>query len=148
MSILTIARDTLKDLPISDILRERLAMALDLAAQSETKHEETKSQLARTEAVLERERLDHENTKSELETLRKLHHEATFIHKATEFRKGVRTNNQWLAFCPKCHMPAVHRGGRFTFHCSDLQCRWESAIHYSEMDKALEEVAAMGQGVA
>jgi hypothetical protein len=28
------------------------------------------------------------------------------IHNCIEFRKGKRTGDNWLAFCPKCHMPA------------------------------------------
>jgi hypothetical protein len=28
------------------------------------------------------------------------------IHKGIEFRRGKRTNDKWIGFCPKCHMPA------------------------------------------
>jgi hypothetical protein len=28
------------------------------------------------------------------------------IHRGIEFRRGKRTLNKWLAFCPKCHAPA------------------------------------------
>ena len=28
------------------------------------------------------------------------------IHHIIEFRRGRRTGNKWMAFCPKCKMPA------------------------------------------
>ncbi|MBI2812918.1 MAG: hypothetical protein HYX71_01380 [Opitutae bacterium] len=40
MGLLETARDALKDLPVSDILRERLSLALDQATASEKKIDE------------------------------------------------------------------------------------------------------------
>jgi hypothetical protein len=28
------------------------------------------------------------------------------IHKMVEFRRGKRTGDKWMAFCPKCGLPA------------------------------------------
>ena len=28
------------------------------------------------------------------------------INKGIEFRRGKRTGNKWMGFCPKCHMPS------------------------------------------
>jgi len=41
------------------------------------------------------------------------------IHSAIEFRRGKRTGNQWMPFCPKCHMPAVN--SNFAYH-NQLAC--------------------------
>jgi hypothetical protein len=35
MGLLDLARDTLKEIPMADVLRERLSLALDLAANAE-----------------------------------------------------------------------------------------------------------------
>jgi len=123
MSLLDIARDTLKDLPVSDILRERLSLALDLAAQAEIKHEETKAKLARSEASLERERLDHKQTREQLQRLQEEHSEEIRIHgSGVEFRRGKRTGGKWLPFCPKCHLPATGEG---IVSCPDKKkCCW------------------------
>ena len=130
MSLLDIARDSLKDLPISDILRERLSLALDLAKQEEAKHEETKAQLARTEAHLEQERLDHKQAREELQRLKDEHTEEVRIHSAIEFRRGSRTGRVWLAFCPKCHLPANVYADGTAIECS-AECGWLAPLECS-----------------
>ncbi|MBI2812921.1 MAG: hypothetical protein HYX71_01395 [Opitutae bacterium] len=53
MGLLETARDALKDLPVSDILRERLSLALDQATASEKKIDpEHHSQLRGADAPL------------------------------------------------------------------------------------------------
>jgi len=45
---------------------------------------------------------------SRFEGLKKEHEEDVFISKqGIEFRKGKRTKDRWLPFCPKCHLPAI-----------------------------------------
>jgi hypothetical protein len=54
------------------------------------------------------------------------------IHRGIEFRRGKRTGDKWLGFCPKCHMPAQdgwkpipysHNKQKVVF-CS-ANCDWE-----------------------
>ena len=126
MSILDIARDTLKDLPISDVLRERFSLALDRLAEAEAKIEVLQSENAVLKSQLEREHVDHQKTQEELERLRKFHEEEVRISQAIEFRRGKRTGNQWVAFCPKCHLPASLQFENPT--CSNTDCNWNGDI--------------------
>lgn len=135
MSILDIARDTLKDLPISDILRERFSLALDHLAEAETKIEILQSENAVLKSQLERERIDHQKTQQELERLRKEHEEEVRILHAVEFRRGKRTGNQWIAFCPRCHMPASLGYGKPI--CSNGDCHWTSDIEVREISNII-----------
>ena len=79
-------------------------------------------------SALERERLDHQKTREEFQRLKDEHAEDIRIHSiGVEFRRGKRTGNKWLAFCPKCHMPAERIGvpgiGR-AVACS-AKCGWQ-----------------------
>lgn len=147
MSLIEIARDALKEIPVSDILRERLALALDLAAKeeahheetkahlarSEAHHEDTKAQLARSDADLERERLDHQKTREELQRLKDEHAEEIRIHHTVEFRRGKRTGGEWIAFCPKCHLPATDFP---TVRCSEHpKCGWLTLLGPDDIAK-------------
>ena len=63
------------------------------------------------------------------------------IHRLIEFRRGKRTGNKWLAFCPKCKMPAgVARmpAGTPMAYCS-ASCGWTSTL---PMTLTLEQVIA------
>ena len=131
MGLIDIAGDTLKEIPISDVLRERFSLALDRLAQLEAENEELKSKLAVAHSRLENERLDHQKTQQELEGLRKLHEEEVRIFYAIEFRRGKRTGDQWIAFCPRCHMPASLR---FTNPlCSNGDCHWRCDLESHEI---------------
>lgn len=145
MSLLDIARDALKDLPVSDILRERLSLALDLASQAEAKHEETKAQLARVEVQLQMECLNHKETQKELQRFKDEHVEEIRIHRLIEFRLGKRTGGKWLAFCPKCHLPAGDgeaTGGGSVVYCTakHADCGW-SVYPKISMPQILQEIA-------
>src|SRR5690606_21210344 len=75
-------------------------------------------------AQFERERLDHQNTKKELDALHALHFEDVRIHRGIEFRVGGRTGNKWAAFCPNCHLPVrTYSDGDSTVICS-AKCGW------------------------
>ena len=56
--------------------------------------------------------------------------EDCFIDHGVEFRKGKRTRNRWLPFCPKCHLPAegtVSMGNSPMASCTS-QCGWSSYL--------------------
>jgi hypothetical protein len=65
------------------------------------------------------------------------------IHKGIEFRKGKRTGDRWMGFCPKCHMPAedawlTHNRGKIV-QCS-ARCGWQVFMeeHLADIAKELE----------
>jgi hypothetical protein len=113
-----VARDALKDIPISEVLRERVSLALDRLAEAEK---------GGLQAQLERERIDHEQTKKELQPLQELLREEIRLVCDVEFRKGVRTSGKWVPFCPKCHLPlASPQDPVHPTCCSDCDCGWVS----------------------
>jgi len=61
------------------------------------------------------------------------------IHRMIEFRRGKRTAAKWVAFCPKCHLPAAPLsdevfGKTFGAICSG-KCGWKVLL-----PKQLKEV--------
>ena len=140
MSLLDIARDTLKDLPVSDIVRERLSLALDRLAESESKIEALQSEKANFQAQLEIERLDHKKTCEELQRLKDECFEEVCIHHTIEFRRGKRTRGKWLPFCPKCHMPAGMTFKHGAMVGCTAGCGWvtnENVCHLEEIGREL-----------
>ena len=127
MSLLDIARDTLKDLPVSDIVRERLSLAFDRLAEAEAKIDALQLQNGSFQAQLERERLDNKQTRDELQRLKDEHAEDVRFHQTIEFRGGKRTGGNWMPFCPKCHLPALndHNINDYVF-CT--ACDWTSYV--------------------
>lgn len=125
MGLIEATRDALKDIPISEVLRERVSLALDRLAESEAKIESLQSENGGVKAQLERERTDHEQTKKELQRLQELmHEEIRFVH-AVEFRKGTRTGGVWMPFCPKCHLPINLPGDADVPYCTNRGgCGW------------------------
>ena len=118
-------KKTIADLPVSDIIRERLSLSFDRLADAETKIGELQIQVGGVTAALERERLDHKQAREELQRLKDEHTEEIRIHKLVEFHRGKRTGGKWMAFCPKCRMPATDflYGGKWTIYCS-ANCGW------------------------
>ncbi len=133
MSIIDTARDALKNLPISDIVRERLSLALDRLAEAEAKIDTLQLQNGSLQAQIERERLDHKQTREELQRLKDEHAEEVRIHKGFEFRRGKRTGGVWMAFCPTCHLPADTTTG--VVRCANTKCGWTPLLS----DKQLRE---------
>ena len=88
------------------ILHERIALAKDQYAALERQVRESLESIATLRVKLEFETNEHEKTKTELMRLKEEHEEEIRIYKAIEFRKGKRTGGKWMAFCPKCHVPA------------------------------------------
>jgi hypothetical protein len=128
MGLLETARDALKDLPVSDILRERLSLALDQASASEKKLEELRTENADLKAELKLARFDLTKKGEELTTLREAMKEEVRIFRSIEFRRGARTGGRWAAFCPKCHCPAQAHELLEYVHCSDHKCQWISPV--------------------
>ncbi len=66
------------------------------------------------------------------------------IHQMVEFRRGKRTSGEWMAFCPKCHLPAGEkpgsRGLRVVASCSGF-CGWSASIPAS-LDSIIKELGA------
>jgi hypothetical protein len=52
------------------------------------------------------------------------------VHHCMEFRKGKRTGDVWMPFCPKCHMPAADSFwyGKSAAVCS-ARCGWYVLIN-------------------
>jgi hypothetical protein len=66
--------------------------------------------------------------------------EEVCIHRGIEFRRGKRTRDKWLGFCPKCHMPAQDawiprrgREGEKVVLCS-ARCGWQVYMSCKLMD--------------
>lgn len=142
MSLLDIARDTLKNLPVSDIVRERLSLALDRLSEAEAKIGEFQIQIGGLTSQLEVEQRNHAHAKQELQTLRDTWAEVIRIQKGIEFRRGKRTGDKWMAFCPKCHLPVSHRDGRIDVLCSDMACKWHIRLDNMDVSQIIKELGA------
>ena len=88
MGFLEVARDTLRDLQVTDAVRERLSFAFDRLADAESKIEVLQKENGKFQAQLEREQLDHKQARQELQRLKDEHAEETLIHCQMEFRRG------------------------------------------------------------
>lgn len=93
------------------ILSQQLSFAKDQFIQLERKVSDLQTQAGRLEAQLEREQLDHKKAREDLQRLQEEYAEEICIHSTLEFRRGKRTGGKWLAFCPKCHLPASETTG-------------------------------------
>ena len=133
MSLIDTARDALKDLPISDIVRERLSLALDRLAEAEARIDALQSENGGLKAELERERRDHQQTNQQFQRLKDEHGEEIRIHRAIEFRRGKRTGGHWMPFCPKCHMPALATKDLNAGCTAD--CGWVTDVSMEEMSR-------------
>jgi hypothetical protein len=83
-----VARNALKDIPTSEVLRERVSLALDRLAEAERQIATLQAEKGGLQAQLERERIDHEQTKKELQPLQELLREEIRLVCDVEFRKG------------------------------------------------------------
>jgi hypothetical protein len=140
MSLIDTARDALKDLPVSDIVRERLSLALDRLSDAESKIEALQAEKGSLHGQLERERTDHQKTQQELQALRDTWREEIRIHRGIEFRHGNRTADEWAAFCPKCHMPGSNFEGNLDVSCSDGACKWHVRLNNVPLSQVIEEL--------
>jgi len=140
MSIIDTAKSTLLELPISDVLKERLSLALDQSAAFKKQVSVLQSENADLKAELKIVSKDKKKKEKELQNLKDLHHEEIRIHKGIEFRKGRRTQNTWMAFCPKCHCPAMHGKSFNNVLCTDEKCKWGIFITLPEFERLPDEL--------
>ena len=129
LSIFDRAKSALAEIQISDVLKERLAFAIDKGAAAETKVSELRAEIADFKAELKIAQREAEEKKSELNTLREKHKEEIRVRSGVEFRKGERTGGAWEPFCPKCHIPIIiDTRQEFNPACPDEKCGWISPL--------------------
>ena len=105
-TILDVARDALTKIPMTEVIRERLSLALDQYAISERRISELQKEVGTLEAKLQMATADRDKAQAELAKLKEEHAEEIRTWETIEFRRGKRTGGVWDAFFPKCHMPA------------------------------------------
>lgn len=127
MTIIDAARSALIGLPISDILRERLSLSIEYAADLERQAATCHTKNGQLHAELEAVTLDRNEHREKYDRLQKEHEEETSIYRSIEFRRGNRTNGKWLPFCPVCHMP-VTTTFRDRYAICSGSCGWQSGI--------------------
>jgi len=106
MSLIDVAKSTLTGLAIADTLKERLSLAFDRASELESQNTSLQKQVAVLDVQVANITIDRDKAQQELKRLQKEHEEETIIHGLLEFRRGKRTSNKWLPFCPVFHAPA------------------------------------------
>jgi len=62
------------------------------------------------------------------------------IHRSIEFRRGKRTGGQWMAFCPKCHMPAGSTVKHGALAACTAACGWVSGENANNVGKFIQEL--------
>lgn len=135
MNLIDVARDTLKEIPMADTVRERFSLALDQSAGFERQVAVMQMELGKLQALVEVIALDRDQVREELKRLRDEHAEEVVIHRAIEFRRGKRTDGQWMPFCPKCHMPAM--ANEELAACCTGRCGWYCDVSYHELFRIL-----------
>jgi hypothetical protein len=140
MSLIDVARDTLKEIPMADILRERLSLALDQSAGFERQISALQTELGKLQAQIEIVTLDRDKAREELQRLKDEHVEEIRIHSGIEFRRGKRTGGHWMPFCAKCHVPALDDDeGQFSIMCS-AQCGWTSSVFHRQLSMIVSQL--------
>ena len=91
MGFIDVVRETIKDLQVSEAIRERLFLALDRLKDAESKVNELQKANGALETQLDRERRDHNQTRQELRRIEAEHAEEVRIYESVEFRRGKRT---------------------------------------------------------
>lgn len=117
------------------ILQKHLEFAASQFADLERKVSELQTEKGRLEAKLEREQMDHQNAKQEIQRLKDERAEEIRIHNAVEFRKGIRTGEEWLPFCPKCHMPLHDPGVEGWGAMCSGDCGWGSRYTLAAIER-------------
>ena len=143
MGLVDIAKEALKEIPLSEVLRERISLALDRLAEAEKKIEALQTENGGLKAQFEREHIDHQETKSELHRLKDEHVEEVLVAHDVEFRRGARTGGKWRPFCPKCHLPigVIVWSARMPYCNDESNCGWVSNISAFEV---LQEATSLG----
>jgi hypothetical protein len=109
------------------ILGQQLEFARDQYSALERQVTDFQAKAAKLEAQLEIERANHNEIKQELQRLKEEHAEEIRIHRMVELRRGKRTGGVWMAFCPKCHLPAGYdEGSGGLVYCPSGNCGWRA----------------------
>jgi rubrerythrin len=114
----------------SVILKKRLEFARDQYEALERQVGELQKKTGRLELALEQETTKRAKAELELGQLQREHEEEIRILGCIEFRRGKRTGNKWIPFCPKCHGPVArgfYRGStKPSAYCPS--CNWRVLI--------------------
>jgi hypothetical protein len=122
------------------IIAQQLSFAKEQFAALDRKASEQVREIGKLEAQLQREQLDRSTAQQELQHLQNEHEEDVRIYRCIEFRRGKRTGNKWVAFCPKCHMPVTQPFSSIYALCSDNgTCKWNVRIENS-LAQAISEL--------
>jgi hypothetical protein len=92
--------------------------------------------------IVERDVLLMKENSDLRDQLAKAHAEEVRIYLGMEFRRGKRTGFKWVAFCPKCHLPASNPGDGLFVVCSDGGCKWNARLTTPGLANALRDVEA------
>lgn len=141
MGIFDSFKKTVADLPISDIYKTRIDLALDQLADSERQIAVLQTENGKLQAQLQMAESERSKTQRELQKLQDEHAEEIQIHQLVEFRRGKRTAGKWQAFCPKCHMPLVDQQNARRVHmaCCTAMCGWGPAELPSDLRSVIDE---------
>ena len=142
IDIIDTARKALKEIPISDILRERMSLALDQASNLESKIQEKDVLVGELRAQLKEIDSHRDKIQRELDRLKSEMAEDVKIIHGLEFRRGKRTDGKWMPFCPKCHLPAANDPKTFKWpFCTDqARCGWYGAEVCSSLSAWISEL--------
>ncbi len=132
MSTLTDIKSALTELPISDILKARLEFAVDQSVALERQVQALQAKAADLQAELRIVAIDRKQAREELDRMKNEHAEEIRIFHGIEYRKGKRTDFEWMAFCPSCHLPCDLSVE--LVRCSSAQCGWETGMEVSQVE--------------
>src|SRR6266436_1831642 len=95
-----------------DELRQIQSLTLTLQSQNtEVIERDIRVMQENAKLLAENTELKRQLAESQAEDIR--------IHRTIEFRRGKRTGDKWLAFCPQCHLP-IREGndnGEWQLYC-------------------------------
>jgi FtsZ-binding cell division protein ZapB len=123
MSFIEDAKKALAELPLAEIQRARVELAVDQAEVLQRQVEGLQQQVSDLRTRLATVQCEHDKIHLELEKLKEEHSEEVVIKARIEMRRGKRTENQWRAFCPKCHLPIGLSSDSNYLHCHS-HCGW------------------------
>ena len=120
------------------ILSQQLVFAKDQFTVLERQVGEFQAKIAKLEAQLEIEHSHHKETQQELQRLKDEYSEEVRVHSSMEFRRGKRTGNEWVAFCPVCHAPADLSTG--IVMCANPKCKWHILFPASGLPEVIAKL--------
>jgi hypothetical protein len=111
-------RKTLIDATVSEVVRERMSLAIDRLEDSDTKIAALHTQVGNLEARLEQATIDRDQIRDEYERLKKEHEDTVCFDRGIEFRRGKTTRDRWSPFCPVCHKPITSDSLSSVVYCA------------------------------